>query len=216
MTRALVVAKAPVIGRAKTRLGAEVGMATAAELAAAALLDTIAACRDAFGPAECLLALSGDLSDGARAADLWSALEGWRLFPQRGTDLAERLVNAHADVPPGGPVLQIGMDSPQLTAAHLRDAAEILAGADAVLGPAEDGGWWMLGLHRPEAAAALRHVPMSAPTTYAATRRALAEAGLGVASTVRLWDVDSSADADAVARAAPDSGFARAWAGVVR
>ena len=55
--RALVMAKAPVPGRVKTRLGARVGMEVAAELAAAALLDTIAACRSAF--AECHLALDG-------------------------------------------------------------------------------------------------------------------------------------------------------------
>jgi glycosyltransferase A (GT-A) superfamily protein (DUF2064 family) len=214
MTRALVVAKAPVAGLVKTRLGAEVGMVRAADLAAAALLDTIAACADAFGVEGCLLALTGDLGEAERGAELGRALDGWRVFPQRGSTFAERLAHAHADVPTGGPVLQVGMDTPQLTASHLHDAAKSMAEAEAVLGPAEDGGWWLLGLHRPAAAAALRAVPMSTPTTYADTRQALTDAGLGVATTALLRDVDTSADAAAVARTVPDSEFGRAWVGI--
>ena len=70
MTRALVVAKAPMPGRVKTRLGADVGMAAAADLAAAALLDTLLACADAFGADRCLLSLDGDLCDAVRGEEI--------------------------------------------------------------------------------------------------------------------------------------------------
>lgn len=213
--RVLVVAKAPVAGRVKTRLGAEIGMVAAAEVAAAALLDTLAACREGFGPDHCLLSLSGDFSDALRGGELVHAVEGWSIVRQRGNTFAERLANSHADLPPGGPVVQIGMDTPQVTADHLRDAVGRLDDHEAVLGPADDGGWWVLGLRRPAGADALHDVPMSTPTTYDDTRCALAGAGLSVGTTVALRDVDTVADADAVADAAPATEFARAWRGVL-
>ncbi len=214
--RALVVAKAPVAGRVKTRLGAEVGMATAADLAAAALLDTIGACRAAFGAGACLLALSGELADAVRGEEIADALSGWSLAPQRGSTFAERLVNAHLDVPAGDPVVQVGMDTPQLTVALLHDVAAGLAEHDAVLGPALDGGWWSLGLRAPGGAAALHDVPMSTPTTYDDTRAALVGAGLGVGVTDPLRDVDTAEDAEVVASEAHDGEFARAWRKVAR
>lgn len=216
MTRALVVAKAPIAGRVKTRLGAEVGMDVAADLAAASLLDTLAACRQAFGAEHCLLSLSGDLLDAVRGDEIADALAGWRITPQRGRDLGERLANAHADVPLGGPVLQVGMDTPQLRAEYLHAAAVALEGADAVLGAAEDGGWWMLGLRSPSDAAALRDVPMSTPTTYDDTRTALERQGLRVAGTSVLRDVDTAEDADVVAAGNRDTEFSRVWSGVTR
>ena len=206
----LVVAKAPEPGRVKTRLGAEIGAEAAAEVAAAALLDTLAACRAAFGPGH--VSLGGDLDGAVRRDELRAALEGWTVHPQPGVGFGARLARAHAEVP--GPVLQVGMDTPQATPELLREAAAALDGHDAVLGPAEDGGWWVLVVRDPAAAAVLAGVPMSTPTTYAATRAALLEAGHTVGSTVVLRDVDTRDDAEVVAHEAPDSEFARCWAAV--
>ncbi len=203
-------------GRVKTRLGAEVGMAVAADLAAAALLDTIVACTAAFGAERCLLSLDGHLEDAVRGDEIARALARWRVSGQRGLDLGERLANAHADVPPGEPVLQVGMDTPQLRAQDLHDTAAALADADAVLGAADDGGWWVLGLHTPSGADALRTVPMSTPTTYDDTLAALEGRGLQVAGTGTMRDVDTRADADAVADGHRETEFARVWAGVSR
>jgi glycosyltransferase A (GT-A) superfamily protein (DUF2064 family) len=156
-TRALVLAKAPVAGQVKTRLGADVGMAYAADLAAAALLDTLLVCTAAFGPGSCRLALAGDLTGAVRAEEIRTALGVWTVVPQRGGDFAERLVNAHLDAAGhGGGVVQIGMDTPQVTADGLTAVADGLADHEAVLGHAHDGGWWVLGLRRPADAAALR------------------------------------------------------------
>ncbi|GAA4714587.1 TIGR04282 family arsenosugar biosynthesis glycosyltransferase [Nocardioides conyzicola] len=214
--RVLVVAKAPVAGRVKTRLGAEIGMAAAADVAAAALLDTLAACREAFGPDACLLSLSGDFADAVRGDELIRATDGWSVARQRGSTFAQRLANAHVDVPPGGPVVQVGMDTPQLTPAMLTAVGAATEEHDAVLGPAEDGGWWVLALRRPTAARSLHDVPMSTPTTYDDTRRALVGEGLDVAVADTLRDVDTVADADAVAAQAREGEFARAWREVRR
>jgi glycosyltransferase A (GT-A) superfamily protein (DUF2064 family) len=211
----LVVAKAPVTGQVKTRLGATIGMEQAARVAAAALLDTMATCRDGFGPGRCVLSLSGDLAAAVRGPELVRAAAGWTVTPQRGRNLAERLGNAHADLPAGGAVVQVGMDTPQVTSAMLHDALGCLDSHEAVLGRAHDGGWWVLGLRNPQSAQALRDVRMSQPTTYDDTRRALNAVGLGVARTADLRDVDRATDAEAVAKQAPDGEFARTWA-VVR
>jgi glycosyltransferase A (GT-A) superfamily protein (DUF2064 family) len=206
---ALVVAKAPHPGLVKTRLGAEIGMAAAALVACGSLLDTLAACASAAGADRCHLSLAGDLDRAVGGPELRAALAGWTVHPQRGDDFGARLADAHAQVP--GPVVQVGMDTPQLTADLLHQAAAGLDHDDAVLGPAEDGGWWVLALRDPSAAAALATVPMSTPTTYADTRAALLAAGLTVGTTAGLRDVDETGDAVAVAGLAPGSRFAAAW-----
>ena len=211
--RVLVVAKAPVPGRVKTRLGATLGMADAARLAAAALLDTVVAATAAVGADRCVLALDGDLSTAVDGAALTDAVRGWTVVPQRGDGLAERLAAAHADAGPG-PVVQVGMDTPQVTAALLLEVAAGLDRAGAVLGAAADGGWWVLALRDPGRAELLRGVPMSTPETGAATLSALVAAGLTVGATATLRDVDHHDDAAAVAASAPGSAFARAWAEV--
>lgn len=224
--RVLVVAKAPVAGRAKTRLGRTVGMDAAAEVAAAALLDTLAAARAAVGPSRCHLALDGDLATAVRGPELVAAVAGWHVHDQRGDGFDARLAHAHADVAEAGPgpVVQVGMDTPQATAADLEAVARTLHGPlgarpdarpDAVLGPATDGGWWVLGLRDPQAAAALAGVPMSTDDTGALTRAALERAGLRVVDAAALVDVDTAADADEVAAEAGRRGvaprFAAAW-----
>lgn len=211
----LVVAKAPVDGQAKTRLGAGVGSRAAADLASAALLDTLAACEQTFAPGRRLVALAGDLSRAERADELTRVLAGWDVFRQRGNGFGERLVNAHRDAARllRAPVVQIGMDTPQVTGRHLLDIADRLeAGeSDAVLGPASDGGWWSLGVAHPRLARGLRDVPMSTSQTGLATRAMLERAGAQVVTTAMLDDVDTSTDAALVATMAPDSRFALAW-----
>ena len=211
---ALVVAKAPVPGTAKTRLGAVVGMDRAADLAAAALLDTIETCVAAYGVPRCHLALEGDLARGAGADQLGDAVAGWTIHPQRGADFAERLVNAHLDVAAasGAPVVQVGMDTPQIDVGALLEVEAMLTGPDeAVLGPAYDGGWWLLGVGGPHLLDHLGTVPMSTDETGDLTRRALVSAGAHLREIGVLRDIDEVADAEAVAGDAPGTRFARAW-----
>jgi len=210
---ALVVAKVPVPGFAKTRLAATVGDAGAADLAAAALLDTIAACHATGWPV--VVALTGEPAAAARADAITSALAGCTVLSQRGAGFGERLAAAHADalaaMPNATAVLQVGMDTPQLRAEHLTAALELLKDHEAVLGPATDGGWWLLGLRDPWAAACLTEVPMSTDRTGAATVEALQSRGLRVAATVELLDVDDADDAARVAGEHPGLRFSTGW-----
>ncbi len=211
--RVLVVAKAPVSGLVKTRIGAVIGPDAAAALAAAALLDTIEAASTAVGPERCHLSLAGDLSTAVRGAEITGALSGWTITEQRGEGFAARLAAAHLDAGPG-PVAQIGMDTPQVTARDLANVFVDLDGLDAVLGAAGDGGWWVLGRHDPHAMEVLADVAMSQPTTYAHTWAALESHGQRLAPTSQLRDVDTIDDAEAVARAASDTRFAQTWRAV--
>ncbi len=209
----LVVAKAPLAGRSKTRLGRLVGMGVAADLAAACLLDTLDACEGATGADRCSIALDGDLADAVRGDEIADRLRGWHVFPQRGSDLGERLAFAHADAP-GLPRVQIGMDTPQLTPALLHSVLDGLDTHDAALAPAADGGWWALALAHGDDARALAGVPMSTPATGDDTAAALLGRGLRVADGPMLHDVDTVEDAVLVAAQAPWTRFAATWRAV--
>ena len=204
----LVVAKAPEPGRAKTRLAATVGDRVAAEIAAAALLDTLDAVA-ATPVAARVVALTGELDAAAGAADIRRRLESFTVIGQRGDDFADRLANAHADAADGQPVLQIGMDTPQVTDELLASCARRLLHAQAVLGLACDGGWWVLGLQTPTTAECLRSVPMSQPDTGELTLKALRDSGIDVYPAEVLSDFDVVDDVPVVREACdPASRFA--------
>jgi uncharacterized protein len=209
----LVVAKAPVPGLAKTRLAAAVGADAAADIAAAALLDTLDAVA-ASNVAARVVAFTGDIDAATRAAELHRRLRDFTVIDQRGDSFAARLANAHADAYAAAgarPVLQIGMDTPQVTPRLITRCAEALLSAPAVLGIAWDGGWWILGVHSPSTAGALRGLPMSRGDTGAVTLKALRDTGIDVALVEELRDVDTIEDVAAVRRVcAADSRFARA------
>jgi uncharacterized protein len=202
MTALVVIAKAPRAGHSKTRLCPPCTPRQAAALARAALADTLEAVR-ATPASRHVLVLDGEPGD-------WLA-PGFEVLPQRGGGLDERLANAFADVT--GPALLIGMDTPQVTPADLRDGLARLAepAIDAVLGPAPDGGYWAIGLRDPDPRAFLG-VPMSSAHTCRAQRARLADLGLRVAELPALRDVDRIADAREVAALAPTGRFARVLA----
>jgi len=205
----LVVAKAPEPGRAKTRLAATVGDRVAAEIAAAALLDTLDAVASAQSAAR-VVALAGDLDAAVGCAEIRERLESFTVIEQRGDGFADRLANAHADSADGLPVLQIGMDTPQVTAGLLTGCGRRLLAAPAVLGLASDGGWWVLGVQKPAMAECLRSVPMSVPETGKLTLKALRDNGIGVTTVEQLADFDVVDDIAGVRDAcAAGSRFAR-------
>ncbi|MFI5936652.1 DUF2064 domain-containing protein [Actinoplanes sp. NPDC051494] len=202
--RLLVLAKTPVPGRVKTRLCPPCTPAQAAAVAAAALADTLDAVTAARATAR-VLVVDGDHPEPP----------GWTRTPQRGGMLGERLADAFTR-----PLsLLIGMDTPQVTATLLDAATRRLgtSGVDAVLGLAEDGGWWALGLRDPADARVLRDIETSTADTGAKTLAALTARGLTVSMLPVLRDVDTAADAHAVAAlCAPGSRFASTVTRVVR
>ncbi len=214
----LVIAKAPVPGQVKTRLCPPLSHDEAAQLASAALIDTLTVAAGAasrLGEHRPMLALSGNLAQAARREELGGLLTGFEVISQRGNGLGERLAAAHDDVArahPTSAVVQIGMDTPQVTVEHLMRAAAALATADGALGAAQDGGWWVLALREPRRAAVLRTVPTSRPDTGPRTLDALRRRGVSTAELPRLRDVDTWEDALSVAELVPGSSFARALA----
>lgn len=196
----LVVAKAPVPGLAKTRIGRVRGHAHAAEIAAAALLDTLATARATGWPV--VVAMTGDLADAARRDDIQAALLGTRVVEQRGDGFGERLANAHLDADAGHGVVQVGMDSPQVTVDDYEKARDALRGGSTVLGPASDGGWWLLGVRQGREAVVLPQVEMSRADT---AERTVAALGGEVAFLRTLTDIDTWEDVLTVAAELPDS-----------
>jgi uncharacterized protein len=192
-TTLVVIAKQPRPGRVKTRLVPPCTPGQAAALAKAALADTLQAVL-ATPARRRVLVLDGDPGP-------WLP-PGFDIVPQCGGGLDERLAGAFAAA--DGPALLIGMDTPQVTPSLLTVGWEV---ADAWFGPAADGGFWALGLRVPDPGL-VRGVPMSVATTGASQRARLQAAGLRVAGLPRLRDVDTAADAVAVAREVPRSRFA--------
>lgn len=199
----LVVAKAPVPGLAKTRIAASVGDQLAAELAAAALLDTLDTVAAVGWPV--VVAMTGDLGEAVCADEVADALVGVRVIGQRGEGLGERLAHAHADADEGHGVVQVGMDTPHLTVRDYLDAGAAVRQGDRVLGPAADGGWWLLGLPDPREAAVLADVGMSVDDTADQTVRALRG---GVVRLREVRDMDTWADATVIAEDIPLSRLA--------
>ena len=201
--RVLVLAKAPVAGRVKTRLCPPYTPEQAATLAAAALADTLRAV-GCSAASQRTLVLDGQ-------PDLVTAA-GFDVVEQSSGGLDERIAAAFAaHAASRMPQLLVGMDTPQLTAGLLNQAMFALldSSIDAVIGPAEDGGYWAVGLRCPNADAFVG-VPMSRPWTYLAQRARFDRLGLRVATLPSMRDVDDVSDARCVADLAPSTAFAAA------
>ncbi len=195
-----MVAKEPVPGRVKTRLCPPCTPEEAAQLAEAALADTLTTCCDA-GADGVVVALDG--RPGA-----WLPA-GVTVVDQGSGSFDQRLARAWEHV--GGPALQIGMDTPQVTADLLAASMDQLAtvGTDAVLGPAQDGGWWALGLRRADPSL-LVGVPTSRADTGSRQLRRLVGSGRRTRLLAILRDVDTWSDVLAVAAGAPGTRFTSA------
>lgn len=197
----IVIAKQPIAGRVKTRLVPPLTPVQAAQVAAAALSDTLRVVH--VTPASRrLLAFDG-------CADAWRP-PGWQLAHQPSGTLDLRIAAAFAAVG-AGPALLVGMDTPQLQSGQL--AAFDPQRYDACLGLAPDGGYWAIGLRDPRmSAAAIEGVAMSTAHTGADQLSRLAALGLKVQLLDTLTDVDTIDTAFDVAAVIPDSAFAAAVA----
>lgn len=192
----LVMAKAPQAGRSKTRLCPPCRPEQAAAVAEAALRDTLATVQGTPGVRR-VVALDGPVGP-------WLP-QGFGVVTQRGEGLGERLAHAIGTV--GGPVVVIGMDTPQIDPTTLSSVVRSVRPGRAVLGPAADGGWWVLGLHRAEPRA-FDGVPMSRADTGARQAEQLRRCGLAVDPAPELRDIDHWPDALAAAAARPGSRLA--------
>jgi glycosyltransferase A (GT-A) superfamily protein (DUF2064 family) len=186
--------KEPLAGQVKTRLSPAYSPTEAACLAEAALADTFDAVR-AMPARRRVAVVAGDSA--------WLP-RGVRVIPQTAGSLDERIAAALEQFA-GERVVLIGMDTPQVTPATMRiDWGRY----DAALGPAEDGGFWLLALDSADPEM-VKGVPMSTQATGAVQLERLTRAGLRVQRMTTLRDVDTVADAAQVARTAPGTRFAQ-------
>jgi glycosyltransferase A (GT-A) superfamily protein (DUF2064 family) len=207
VTTLIVIAKETIPGKVKTRLHPPLSYEEAAEVAAAAIQDTLAAA-SAVDVDRRILYFDGNLFPPGS--------EDYEVVPQGTGDLDVRL--AHIFDHCTGPTVLIGMDTPQLDAQVLRDmfarwAAEDEDEAtdavttDVFFGFANDGGFWTLGMREPDGSLILG-VPMSQDDTGRVQLDRLEAAGLSASLVPELVDVDTIDDARTVATIAPHTRFA--------
>jgi rSAM/selenodomain-associated transferase 1 len=181
-----VFAKLPRPGSVKTRLAALVGNEAAAALAAAFLQDTWSSV-SSLSWAKAVIASTAPSTPlvSPRASDIWVQGDG---------DLGERLERILQRALEGSPfAIALGADSPGLPPEYLQQAGDALRGADAVLGPCEDGGFYLLGLRRCPSGL-LAGISWSQADTFAQTQSKLKIAGLSVNVLPTWFDVDRPED----------------------
>jgi rSAM/selenodomain-associated transferase 1 len=191
--RLVLFAKPPLAGRVKTRLAAGIGEAAAATFfrqSSERLLFRLG--RDPRW--ELILAAN------AGPGDRWPAWRGVPVIPQGGGDLGARMGRVFASLPPG-PALVIGTDSPQIEPCDIEEAFKALGPHEAVFGPAEDGGYWLIGLARRRPLPGLfEGVRWSTAHALADTEASLPE-GVKPARLRVLQDVDDAEDLAALSSA---------------
>lgn len=203
MTRRLVLfAKAPLPGRAKTRLAEEIGPAAAARVAEALLHDTIALCETLAdhlqGGVPRLVLAYTDKQDWFTPA----LTHDWRLIEQRGENIGERLKNALADLEvfPEDQTVFIGMDCPQMPPGRVIEAFQGLEDANAVLGPCDDGGYYLIGVRGGIPERLLKDVRWGVTEAVGDLVGTLEAANMTVAQLAPGYDVNTAEDLQRLAR----------------
>jgi uncharacterized protein len=190
-----VMAKAPVPGRAKTRLIPDIGAHAAAVLAERLTARAVATAVAAdTGPVGLWCTLDPDHPTFQALAyhhplTLWAQPDG---------DLGDRMLACTVQ----GPTLVIGSDCPALTPKHLQDAARALHDADVVLIPAEDGGYVLIGTRTPRPEL-FEPMAWGTDAVLAETRQRIAALGLSAVELTTLWDVDTENDLARLERELP-------------
>ena len=204
-----ILARAPIPGAAKTRLIPALGAAGAARLQRWMLQRTVAMALVAdVGPVS--LWCAGDPAHPDFA--VCRAFGRVDLHPQAEGDLGERMLAAVASSPTPAGTLVIGTDCPALGAAQLRESARALGGNDAVVIPAEDGGYVLVGMKTP-APEAFAGVDWGSARVMAQTRQRLAALGWRWHEADPLWDVDLPQDLERLYANYPDASAIRDGAG---
>ena len=181
-----IMAKAPVAGTVKTRLARTIGVGEATSFYRAMTAHAVRRLTRTRRWKSCL-AVSPDRS---AAETFWPA--GIDIVPQGPGDIGDRMGRLFERLPPG-PVVIIGTDIPAIEPADIERAFKALGANDAVLGPASDGGYWLIGLRRtPRVLKPFPGVRWSSPDTLADTRANLK--GARVALLRELDDIDTAED----------------------
>lgn len=186
-TALVVMAKLPVSGNPKTRLSGTLTSKERAALQAALICDALAKAQQvgttylAFTPAD--------------ARDEAASYIQTEVFPQEGADLGQRMAQAIEEVASRGhsSAIIIGTDCPYLAVDDLRQAAQQLKEVDVCLGPALDGGYYLIGTRHPDRRVFVG-VPWGSPRTLTVTIERLSALGLSYGLLRTLRDIDTLAD----------------------
>lgn len=187
-----VFARAPIAGQAKTRLIPRLGAAGAARLQRQLIERALARARAVRGARATLWSTAADDADTCALATATHAA----VRVQHGHDLGARMSHAFAQTLDGmRPMLLIGTDCPAQTVADLEAAIQALQRADAVIQPAEDGGYVLIGMKQFHPVL-FEQVAWGSDTVLATTRSRAAGRGLRLAELPMCWDLDRSEDLD--------------------
>jgi len=214
--RLVVFAKPPLAGVARSRLAHQIGGAAAASVAEALALDTVALCEAVGRPRRSRVAnppmAAPQLILAHAGGGEWFSSRlsrRWQLLRQRGQDPSERLDSALADLSlaPGDRTAFIGMDAPHVPPGSISRGFRLLQDHDTVLGPCEDGSYWLIGVGGAWPPGTLAGVRWGSEHTLCDTRLALERAGMGCALLPASYGV---ADLAGLRRLAEDAGRAPA------
>ena len=186
-TRIAILSRAPLPGQTKTRLIPALGAQGAADLHLRFLLCTV---QTAFAAQLGSVNLWCTPDSSHPAFTACQQLGPLKLHTQSSGDLGARML---ATLAANTPTLIIGTDCPALTPEHLQQAASVLSGSDAVLIPAEDGGYVLIGLRQPEPAV-FANINWGTAQVLASTRQRLRDLGYSWRELPGLWDVDEPVD----------------------
>ena len=189
---AILFIKAPLPGMAKSRLAAGIGAQAAADLYRLFILDAV----DMLGRTSCAVRIYFSPAD---AADVIAEIAGRKhpLLPQAGDDLGQKMENAFLDAFSSGyeRAVLVGSDIPELSHTVIAAAFDALDRNDAVLGPAADGGYYLVGFRKDSLLPdVFRGIPWSTSEVFDLTVGILQAKHLGVHLLPRLGDVDSLSD----------------------
>jgi rSAM/selenodomain-associated transferase 1 len=194
--RLLVFARLPERGKVKTRLAAGIGADRALAVYEAMLRDLVTA----IGPStpETEIEFLWAPTPGANAGTLHAAFGDYPTAMQTGADLTDRLAMAFAErffFHRTRKIIAIGVDDPSIPRALLEHAFALLDSCEYVLGPAEDGGYYLFGCRalsfNPEV---FQNIAWGTSSVFAATKERIAALGCTVAVLPRRFDIDTPAD----------------------
>jgi len=187
----VVFGREPIAGKVKSRLVTGIGAEAAARIYAAVLDNTLEIVTNSG--ARVVLSLA-ETPSGSWVRNLDVTVE-----IQRGSDLGHRMEDAFARrfAEGEGRVVIVGSDCPWLRATHIAKASAKLGGADVVLGPATDGGYWLVA-QRPPGLAMFTRIPWSSPETLEQTRKRIRALGCTWHELEELVDIDTVEDLDHV------------------
>lgn len=201
----LLFIKAPVRGRVKSRLAAAIGDETALELYKNFIFDII----DSVNRTGYPFIICYYPPEAGPEVSSWLAGK-YRIMPQQGGDLGERMENAFIRCFSEGfeRAILIGSDLPDLTPAVLQEAMSSLAEKDAVIGPASDGGYYLIGFHKHTLMPRVFHgIPWSTETVFQETAAILQDSALLVHQAPRWNDVDTLEDLRALCKRSKNTEF---------